>query len=71
MVPFLICGIFSSDQTVKNPLLLLGQYSDDEEDEESSGSPTPAAVSSSPKDLTDQVGSKLFIIFIHIHFFSK
>ncbi|CAM8997298.1 unnamed protein product [Rhodiola kirilowii] len=45
----------SSGQPTKNPLLLLGQYSDDEEDEEVNESPSLVAVSKSPEDHTDQV----------------
>ncbi|XP_065861588.1 uncharacterized protein [Euphorbia lathyris] len=47
----------SSGQQTQNPLLLLGQYSDDELEEESNRSPSNAIAENSPSDHNDQVGS--------------
>ncbi|WCJ27634.1 WW domain-containing protein [Euphorbia peplus] len=47
----------SSGQPTQNPLLLLGQYSDDDLDEESNRSPSHATAENSPSDHRDQVGS--------------
>lgn len=53
----------SSGQQPQNPLLLLGQYSDDELDEESNKEHNHATVeSSSPKD---EVINGLFSTFVH------
>ncbi|KAF2298109.1 hypothetical protein GH714_014891 [Hevea brasiliensis] len=46
----------SSGQQPQNPLLLLGQYSDDELDEESSKKPNSAVEENSPSDHVDQEG---------------
>ncbi|XP_058009778.1 uncharacterized protein LOC110665165 isoform X2 [Hevea brasiliensis] len=45
-----------SGQQPQNPLLLLGQYSDDELDEESSKKPNSAVEENSPSDHVDQEG---------------